>query len=1110
MFDGNFRTRREVNLSSGSRRRNQQRRSTNKQDLLKNAQAQRKQRQLQQRQEKAARLIQRMMRGWLSRVKCVRDFLPQREISAVSFCLSFKDNWLHTFCDVSAKQILVKFASTHEEVSGGGMELSVVSDSLWFSQRRLVRSALQEFVPAKIESDVTASLLFSILKNYWQVIKVDVPVYLDLVTCLRRWWQYQQDEGTLAYTKTLLVWSIQAQENVKVPYSDSLLASILLGTDDTVRLGSLDNLYTRWFLPLMDAFVNQHQNDNSDSNLLLKATLKNLQGGNDQNILTNILDLAATSSSTNQTISQNPLPLVKFIYHVLSRSHDSPLTLSSSLIVRGDSLDATTTTSNEEWVHDDDQSDNEDENESEQESTTKINANKKMKSSRRYSRRDLLTMVKLEKMYQENIQQLKRDSMIDPSTKELANKIVRAPWLQWGSVLLQDPITSMPYVQSLALMLQSTSSLHPKIRIGILSPLAFSKQFLEKLWKLVETSLESKDEENSTSLILVFCDLFSHYLVALSDVDFLKYHTDSTGEISNPGRIMAKDIIILLNGVLHELYWTNPVLVSEIQFGNPRAQLLLSGTNLWNSLYERWNRLVRYAFCDESTWWFPHLASREGDGAVLPGREQSQMNNDADENDNDDDSMDTDDESGQNMPISAAEAETDALADSFSDPKMARVLTCIPQALPFDRRVKLFHSLLKADKHKVLQAAASRRAMMIMHQRNAEEQMWFDGSVRERVRIRRSSLYNDSMKQLNELGPRLKHQVQVSFINQLGAEEAGIDGGGVFKEFLDDLIKDGFAANSGDESSAGGAPPLFSITPAQTLAINLNLTEDSSMLVHYEFLGRVLGKAVYESILVEPQFCLPFLNQILAKANTTEDLKNLDEEYYKNLNKLRSLSEADIDGLGMTFEMTIGGGNNSKYRPRTVELIPGGKSMPVTKKNIFHFINLVSHQRMNVQGSLQTRAFLKGFRDIIPASWVRLFSANELQKLISGDDSVRGINVSSLRRSMHYLGGYHQSQPYIHDFWDILENELTPDQQRKFLKFMTSCSRQPLLGFGSLDPPPSIQQIRLNDGELSENSKLPTSQTCMNLLKLPNYRNRRLLKKKLVDAIEAGAGFELT
>lgn len=281
------------------------------------------------------------------------------------------------------------------------------------------------------------------------------------------------------------------------------------------------------------------------------------------------------------------------------------------------------------------------------------------------------------------------------------------------------------------------------------------------------------------------------------------------------------------------------------------------------------------------------------------------------------------------------------------------------------------------------------------------------------------------------------------------------------------------------------------------------------MLAHYSFLGRVLSKAVYEGILVEPQFCLPFLNQLLGKVNSLEDLKNYDEEYYTNLNKLRLYNDAEIDSLGLTFELTVGG-TSPGSAPRNVELFPNSKSTLVTRNNVFQYTHAVSNQLLNVLGAKQTRAFLDGFRGIIPVSWVRLFSAKELQKLISGDDSVRGIDVSSLRRHMHYLGGYHESQPYIQDFWDILENELSPEQQRKFLRFMTSCSRQPLLGFASLEPVPSIQQIRLRSDELSKNSRLPTSQTCMNLLKLPNYQDRQLLKEKLLAAVEAGAGFELT
>lgn len=267
---------------------------------------------------------------------------------------------------------------------------------------------------------------------------------------------------------------------------------------------------------------------------------------------------------------------------------------------------------------------------------------------------------------------------------------------------------------------------------------------------------------------------------------------------------------------------------------------------------------------------------------------------------------------------------------------------------------------------------------------------------------------------------------------------------------------------------------------------------------------RLYGR--YESILVEPQFCLPFLNQLLGKTNSLEDLKNYDEEFYNNLNKLKLLNDDEVEALGLTFDFSIGGRSS-----RTIELMPGGGSIPLkTKAHVFHYIHAVSNQMLNVQGARQTKAFLRGFRELIPASWVRLFSANELQNLISGDDSVRGIDVASLKRSINYLGGYHSSQPYIQDFWDIVENELTPEQQRKFLRFMTSCSRQPLLGFSSLDPSPSIQQIRLTDDEISKNSKLPSSQTCFNLLKLPNYQDRKLLKEKLLAAIESGAGFELT
>jgi len=294
------------------------------------------------------------------------------------------------------------------------------------------------------------------------------------------------------------------------------------------------------------------------------------------------------------------------------------------------------------------------------------------------------------------------------------------------------------------------------------------------------------------------------------------------------------------------------------------------------------------------------------------------------------------------------------------------------------------------------------------------------------------------------------------------------------------------------------------------LRVNSGLRTSREVLSHYEFLGRVLGKAVYESILVEPQFCLPFLNQLLGKQNTLDDLKNVDPEYYRQLSAVRRMNESDIQGMGLSFELTIRRNDGAN---ETVELIPGGSTLLVTKKNTIRYVHLVAHRRLNIETAAQTLAFLRGFRDLIPAAWVRLFSPYELQKLIGGDDSVKGFDVKGLKAVMMYGGGYHPTQVIIQWFWEVVE-EMSPDSQRKLLKFVTSCSRQPLLGFGALSPKPCIQQVRLTEENLTEearrNVKLPTSSTCMNLLKLPNYGTKETLKQKLLYAVESGAGFELS
>lgn len=141
---------------------------------------------------------------------------------------------------------------------------------------------------------------------------------------------------------------------------------------------------------------------------------------------------------------------------------------------------------------------------------------------------------------------------------------------------------------------------------------------------------------------------------------------------------------------------------------------------------------------------------------------------------------------------------------------------------------------------------------------------------------------------------------------------------------------------------------------------------------------------------------------------------------------------------------------------------------------------------------------------------VAAFNQWELQALISGGDvGGKGLDLEDMRAHTVYAGGYHdQGHPVVEALWRVLAS-LDAGQQRAFLKFATGCSRPPLLGFGALDPPLCVAMAGgvLEDGGTD---RLPTSSACVNTLKLPPYKDDARLRQKLLYAIEAKAGFDLS
>jgi ubiquitin-protein ligase E3 C len=143
---------------------------------------------------------------------------------------------------------------------------------------------------------------------------------------------------------------------------------------------------------------------------------------------------------------------------------------------------------------------------------------------------------------------------------------------------------------------------------------------------------------------------------------------------------------------------------------------------------------------------------------------------------------------------------------------------------------------------------------------------------------------------------------------------------------------------------------------------------------------------------------------------------------------------------------------------------------------------------------------------MIQPSWLNMFNQSELQTLIGGSSS--SIDIADLREHTVYGGVYvigddGLEHPTVQMFWHVMES-MSDQERRAVLKFVTSTPRAPLLGFETLNPNFSIR----DSGR--DQSRLPSTSTCVNLLKLPMYTSIETLREKLLTAVFSGAGFDLS
>lgn len=143
------------------------------------------------------------------------------------------------------------------------------------------------------------------------------------------------------------------------------------------------------------------------------------------------------------------------------------------------------------------------------------------------------------------------------------------------------------------------------------------------------------------------------------------------------------------------------------------------------------------------------------------------------------------------------------------------------------------------------------------------------------------------------------------------AGERGQDAGGLTKEFFIELSREMFNPNYG----------MFLLSNSGSTYIpNSQSSIVQDHLKYFKFIGRIIGKAIFEECVLECYFVRVFYKFMLNQPLSFADLEDFDNQLYQNLTWC---SENDVTPLYQTFCIE----SNEFGKSKDVELIPGGSKI---------------------------------------------------------------------------------------------------------------------------------------------------------------------------------------
>ncbi len=210
----------------------------------------------------------------------------------------------------------------------------------------------------------------------------------------------------------------------------------------------------------------------------------------------------------------------------------------------------------------------------------------------------------------------------------------------------------------------------------------------------------------------------------------------------------------------------------------------------------------------------------------------------------------------------------------------------------------------------------------------------------------------------------------------------------------------------------------------------------------YRFLGRVMGKGLFDQRLIKGHMVKHLYKHILGWPVMFNDLKDVDEEYYNSLKNLQRMG-ADIECAYIDFTQT----EDILGVKKVVELIPDGANVDVTEENFPEYMEACLNYRLLGRYKEQVNELLLGFYDVIPEPLLTIFDFQELELLMCGlpvIDMDDWMTITDYYSS--YFPGFGPNHEVCQWFWEVV-SEFDQEMKARLLQFVTGSSGVPAGGF---------------------------------------------------------------